>query len=105
MRQIEVLQHPIAVVLVVLVLVGFSGHESAQKVYWVVGLILAALVFLWAMSEWEFFGDNFGIGPWFEDNFSMIVVGVLIIAAIAAIIAYKGGGGSPPAAAGGGTTT
>jgi hypothetical protein len=80
----------VAILLVFVVLVGFfvlpeKAKEEFGKFKWI-GIILAVLIVLWSFSAWQWGGDSFGIGFWFEDNFWAIVLAALIGVAVWVII-------------------
>jgi len=72
----------VAILLVFVILVGFFiANDEAKKYFkdyaWV-GIVVAVAVILWSLSAWQWGGDNFGIGSWFEDNFWAIVIAIVI---------------------------
>jgi hypothetical protein len=89
----------LAVLLVLVILVGMAGEDAqAKKLYFVVGIVLAAATILWAFANWNFWGDQFGIGWWVGENFWLILAGILVVLGVVAVIFGKGGsgGGSKP---------
>jgi peptidoglycan/LPS O-acetylase OafA/YrhL len=76
----------LAVVLVVLLFLGFVGfkNDGSNKGIKAVGIIAAVVVFLWAMSDFWWFGGYGGnFWWWFNDYFwSLIVLGIIVGAVI-----------------------
>lgn len=80
-------------VLLILATVFMKDDDDDKKnTFWIIGLVLAGLVILWALSSWNFWGDSFLVGNWFEDHFVAIVVGVLVIVGIGVVMGKKGEG-------------
>ena len=86
----------LAVLLVLVILVAMSGKDG-KELYYIVGIVLAVATVLWAVANWNFWGDQLGIGWWVGDNFWVILVGILVVLGVAAIMFNKGGstGGKP----------
>jgi len=80
----------LAVLLALVILVGLSGKDSeSSKLYYVVGIVLAVAIVLWTLSAWDFWGDEFGISWWFQENFWWLVIGAAVVVAIGFIISQS----------------
>ena len=83
----------LAVLVVLVILVSLSGQDDqAKKLYFVVGVILAVATVLWSFANWNFWGDQFGIGWFIEENFWLLIAGILVVLGVVAVIFGKGGG-------------
>lgn len=75
----------IAIFLVVIILIGFFYHDDAGKagsaVKWV-GWFTGIGVVIWALTSWNFWGDNFSIGWWFYEYFWSLIILAAIIGVI-----------------------
>lgn len=87
----------ISILLVIIIMVGLfidptkpHDDKALKGLGWTVGV----LIVLWALSEWNFWGDNFGLGFWLQDYFWTILIFVLIIGGIIAVMASGKGGKS-----------
>ncbi len=78
----------ISVVLVVLILLALVYEGDTKKATWI-GWVAAVGILIWAITSWGFWGDNFGIGYWFEQNFWALIVLGLIVGAVIAIVKGK----------------
>lgn len=77
----------IAVLIVLFLMVGlFYKEDKDRSTFYVVGIVLGVATVLWAVSNWDFWGDYFGIGWWFQENFWMIVIGIVLVVAVGVII-------------------
>jgi uncharacterized membrane protein len=80
----------LGVLLVIVILFGFFLNDQADKNKWKeyswIGLVLAVAIILWSLSAWQWGGDQYGLGSWFETNFWAIVIGILIGIAIYFIV-------------------
>ncbi len=84
----------LAILLILVILVGMSGETTkAKNIYFIVGIILAVATVLWALANWNFWGDQLGIGWWVGENFWLILAGVLVVLGVAAVIFGKGSTG------------
>ena len=87
----------LAILLVLVILVAMSGKDGSQ-LYYIVGIVLAVATVLWAFANWNFWGDQLGIGWWVGDNFWLLLAGILVVLGVAAVV--FGGGSSPSRSAG-----
>jgi hypothetical protein len=62
-----------------------KSHGGLKAVGWIVGV----LVVFWALSEWNFWGDSFGLGYWLQDYFWTIIIVIAIVGGIIGVM--KGG--------------
>ncbi len=79
----------VAILLVFLIFLGLvldpsKTHEDTSLK--VIGWTIGVLVVLWSLSEWNFWGDSFGLGFWLQDYFWTIVVVAAIIGGIVAVM-------------------
>ena len=69
----------LAVFLVVILLAGlFYDSEKNKGAFMVIGISVGVAVIIWAFSNWDFWRDQFFIGPWVEENFWTIVILIAI---------------------------
>lgn len=81
----------IGVFFVLILLVGLFYNEKKDKTtMYVIGLVIAFAVVIWALSSWQFWADQFGIGWWIRDNFWAIVIGIIVVVAVAVVIGRGG---------------
>lgn len=92
----------IAIFLVLIILVGLFYNETDDRSSMlVVGASIAVAVALWALSSWDYWGDEWQLGYWFQDNFWAIVIGIIVAVSIYLIVkpdkTSRGtpGGGAP----------
>jgi hypothetical protein len=85
----------LAILLVVVILLGLGGRNESQKIYLIVGIVLAVAAVLWALSSWSFWGEGYGISLWFEENFWALLIGVILILGVLAVIFGKKGENKP----------
>lgn len=79
----------IAILLVLIIFLGLildpsNTHENNSLK--VLGWLIGVLVVLWSLSQWNFWGDSFGLGYWLQDYFWSIVVLVLIVGGIVVVM-------------------
>lgn len=77
----------LAVLLVVIIFLGlfWTDVKSAKDLKgWGIGLSIAIVI--WAITSWDFWGDNFGLGYWLRDYFWTIIFLVVIIALISSVL-------------------
>jgi hypothetical protein len=80
----------LSVLLVLIIFLGLfltdedrkKSHGGLKVVAWIVGVA----VVLWALSSWNFWGDEFGLNFWLRDYFWTIVIVAIIIGGIVAVI-------------------
>lgn len=77
----------LAIVVVVVILMGIfvENMEGMKGLKWM-GLGIGIAVVLWALSQWSWSLDSWGIGAFFADNFWALMIGVLIVVAIGMIV-------------------
>jgi len=73
----------LAVILVILILLGFTGASDEKFVKWI-GVVAAIIVIWWAFSDFMWFGGMFGGGGvwWFNDYVWSLVILFVVIGAI-----------------------
>lgn len=80
----------LAAFIVLIILAGlFFDKDKDRSTMYTIGIVLGAAVILWALSSWNFWGNGWGLGYWFENNFWAIIIGVVIIVAIALVVKEK----------------
>ncbi len=77
----------IVVLVVLFLMVGlFYRGDKDRGSFYTIGLVLGVATVLWAVSNWDFWGDYFGISWWIQDNFWVIVIGVIVVVALAMVV-------------------
>lgn len=83
----------LSVLLVLIIFLGLfltdddrkKSHGGLKYVAWVVGV----LIVVWALANWNFWGDSFNLGFWLQDYFWTLLVVVLVIGGIVAVVKAK----------------
>lgn len=77
----------IAIFLVLIILVGlFYKEEDDRSSLLVIGASIAVAIALWSLSSWNYWGDEWQLGYWFQDNFWAIVIGIIVSVSIYLIV-------------------
>lgn len=77
----------LAIFLVLIILVGlFYSEAEDRSSMLVIGASIAIAVALWALSSWDYWGDEWQLGYWFQDNFWAIVIGIIVSVSIYLIV-------------------
>jgi len=77
----------LAIFLVFIILTGlFYSEKDDRGNFLVIGVIIAIAITLWALSSWDFWGDQWGLGFWFQENFWAILIGIIVVVAIYLIV-------------------
>lgn len=81
----------LSILLVAIIFLGLFVNDEDKKAKWhkgllAVGWIIGILVIYWSLSEWNFWGDSFGLSYWLQDYFWTIIILILIIGGIIAVI-------------------
>lgn len=80
----------IAILLVVIISVALFV-EDTKKLAWI-GWVVGIGVVIWALTAWNWWGDNFFIGSFLEENFwAIIILGLVVFAVIAIAKGKKSG--------------
>ncbi|MEI6058830.1 MAG: hypothetical protein WCP89_03600 [archaeon] len=75
----------LSIFLVLIILVGFfMPNSDPTKMAWI-GWVVGIGVVLWALTNWNFWTDNFSLGMWLGDYFWPIIILTGVILAIAAV--------------------
>lgn len=86
----------LAVFLVLIIFIGFFlGREHHGKMKWV-GYVVGIGVALWALTSWNHWGDEFGIGFWLREYFwSLIILAGVIGLIVWAVLSGSGDNPKP----------
>ena len=77
----------LAIFLVLIIFIGlFYDPTDDRGGFLAVGVVIAIAIALWSISSWQFWGDNYFLGSWFEDNFWAIAIGLIMVGAIYLIV-------------------
>jgi hypothetical protein len=77
----------IAIFLVLIILTGLFYKDTDDRgSFLAIGVTLAVAIALWALSSWDYWGDEWQLGYWFQDNFWAIVIGIIVVVSIYLIV-------------------
>jgi len=82
----------LAIFLVFIILAGLFMKKEADgsnKAFYIIGLIIAGAVILWAIGNWNFWG-GFGLGSLIEEYFIWIITLVLILVGVGIVVGSGG---------------
>jgi len=80
----------IAVLVVLFLMVGlFYQGDKDRSTFYIIGLVLGVATLLWTISNWNFWGDYFGIGWWLQDNITIVFIGIAMAIAFAVVVGKK----------------
>ncbi len=76
----------LAVFLVLIIAIGFFvKEEDLGKLQWI-GWVVGIGAVVWAWSNWNFWGDNYGLGGWMQEYFWVVIVFIAIGGGVAMIL-------------------
>lgn len=82
----------ISILIVFLISLGLFMPKDKVEGSWM-GYVVGIGVIIWALTTWNWWGDEVGVGSWFNENFWGLIVLALIIFAVV-MIAKKPKSGS-----------